>query len=155
MHCGFIFQGFHLFPSLTALQQVALPLVYCGMPARDACKKSEEALEEVNLSNKAHQRPAELSGGEQQRIAVARAIVKKPALLFADEPTSSLDSENGIRVMELLRRAAEKSRALVLCVSHDSRIVPFAKRVVRLSDGRIDLREGLIDEFPSKQANSR
>jgi putative ABC transport system ATP-binding protein len=136
-HCGFIFQGFNLFPALTALQQVSLVLRRQGRSAREARRIAEEALDEVGLSARRHQRPGELSGGEKQRIAIARAIAKKPALLFADEPTSALDGENGQVVIRLLRRAAQEHGAAVICVTHDPRLAAFADRIVHIEDGRI------------------
>ena len=136
-HCGFIFQGFNLFPALTALQQVASVLKYQGKSRADARRIAVDALDEVGLRPRMHQRPSELSGGEKQRIAIARAIAKRPSLLFADEPTSALDGENGKIVIALLRRAAVEHNAAVVCVTHDPRLEAFADRVVHLEDGRI------------------
>jgi putative ABC transport system ATP-binding protein len=136
-HCGFIFQGFNLFPALTALQQVTTVLRYQGLSKSEARRTAEEALDEVGLKRRMHQRPGELSGGEKQRIAIARAIAKRPALLFADEPTSALDGENGQIVIRLLRRAAVEHEAAVICVTHDPRLEAFADRVVHMEDGRI------------------
>jgi putative ABC transport system ATP-binding protein len=136
-HCGFIFQGFNLFPALTALGQVAMVLKYKGLSKREARRIAGEALEEVGLGSRMRQRPGELSGGEKQRIAIARAIAKRPALLFADEPTSALDGENGQIVIRLLRRAAVEHQAAVICVTHDPRLEAFADRVVHMEDGRI------------------
>jgi putative ABC transport system ATP-binding protein len=140
-HCGFVFQGFNLFPALTALQQVTTVLKYKGVPKRTARAMAEEALVEVGLDNRMHQRPDALSGGEKQRVAIARALAQRPALLFADEPTSSLDGENGQIVTRLLRRAAKEHGAAVVCVTHDPRLEAFADRVVHLEDGRILGRE--------------
>jgi putative ABC transport system ATP-binding protein len=136
-HCGFIFQGFNLFASLTALQQVTIVLKYKGFDPKAARLKAEEALSEVGLSNRLNQRPAELSGGEKQRVAIARAISKQPQLLFADEPTSALDGENGQIVIRLLQRAAKEHGAAVICVTHDPRLEDFADRVVHIEDGMI------------------
>ena len=136
-HCGFIFQGFNLFPALTALEQVILPLQYQGMAARAAHQRAQETLESVGLAPRLQLRPAELSGGEKQRVAIARALAKAPTLLFADEPTSALDSGNGQIVAELLRRAAIERGACVLCVTHDARLTRFAHRVIQLEDGKI------------------
>ncbi len=136
-HCGFIFQGFNLFPALTALQQVSLVLRRQGISRREARRLAEAALDEVGLAARLHQRPGELSGGEKQRIAIARAIAKKPALLFADEPTSALDGENGQVVIRLLRRAAREHDAAVICVTHDPRLEAFADRIIHIEDGRI------------------
>ncbi len=138
-HCGFIFQGFNLFPALTALEQVTTVLKYQGLSKKEARRIAIESLDEVGLKPRMNQRPSELSGGEKQRIAIARAIAKRPALLFADEPTSSLDGENGQIVIRLLRRAAMEHNAAVVCVTHDPRLEGFADRVIHLEDGRIQL----------------
>jgi putative ABC transport system ATP-binding protein len=140
-HCGFVFQGFNLFPALTALQQVTTVLKYKGVPKRTARAMAEEALIEVGLDKRMHQRPDALSGGEKQRVAIARALAKRPTLLFADEPTSSLDGENGQIVTRLLRRAAKEHGAAVICVTHDPRLEAFADCIVHLEDGRILGRE--------------
>lgn len=141
-HCGFVFQGFNLFPGLTAVEQVQIPLDYMAVPEEEARERAIEALASVGLSNRSHLRPAEMSGGEKQRVAIARAIVKKPAILFADEPTSALDSENGRNIVEILQSIAKDSGAAVLCVSHDMRLVKQADRVLEMEDGRLlrDLR---------------
>jgi putative ABC transport system ATP-binding protein len=136
-HCGFIFQGFNLFPALTALQQVTTVLRHQGRSRREAREVAEAALDEVGLTARLHQRPGALSGGEKQRIAIARAIAKRPALLFADEPTSALDGENGQVVIRLLRRAAVEHGAAVICVTHDPRLAAFADRIIHIEDGRI------------------
>jgi putative ABC transport system ATP-binding protein len=136
-HCGFIFQGFNLFPALTALQQVTTVLKYQGLSRGEARRIAVEALDEVGLKPRMNQRPSELSGGEKQRIAIARAIAKRPALLFADEPTSALDGENGQVVIRLLRRAATEHGAAVICVTHDPRLESFADRIIHIEDGRI------------------
>ena len=136
-HCGFIFQGFNLFPSLTALQQVMTVLKYQGLSSADAKKRATTALEEVGLGHRLHQRPNALSGGEKQRVAIARALAKDPQILFADEPTSALDGENGQVVIRLLRRAATEHGAAVICVTHDPRLEAWADRVIHIEDGRI------------------
>ena len=136
-HCGFIFQGFNLFPALTARQQVMTALKYQGVSKSEAVRRAETALAEVGLSNKMNQRPAELSGGEKQRVAIARALAKNPDLIFADEPTSALDGENGQIVIRLLRRAATEHGAAVICVTHDPRLEAYADRVIHIEDGRI------------------
>ncbi|HEV2531849.1 ABC transporter ATP-binding protein [Phenylobacterium sp.] len=136
-HCGFIFQGFNLFPALTALQQVQIVLKYQGVPKAEARRRAADALSEVGLDNRMNQRPSELSGGEKQRIAIARALAKNPNLLFADEPTSALDGENGQIVIKLLQRAAKQHGAAVICVTHDPRLEAYADRVIQIEDGRI------------------
>ena len=136
-YTGFVFQGFNLFPALTALEQVQLPLGYMGLKNSEALSRAKDALEEVGLSHRCHMRPAELSGGEKQRVAIARAMAKQPQLLFADEPTSALDAESGQRVIDILHRAARTHGTTVLCVSHDPRLVRHADRVLGMEDGAI------------------
>jgi putative ABC transport system ATP-binding protein len=136
-HCGFIFQGFNLFPALTALQQVTTVLRYKGLSKEAAEAKARASLEEVGLGPRMNQRPSELSGGEKQRVAIARAISKEPQLLFADEPTSALDGENGQIVIRLLRRAATEHGAAVICVTHDPRLEAYADRIIHIEDGRL------------------
>ena len=136
-HCGFIFQGFNLFPSLTALQQVMTVLKYQGLSPSEAKKRATTALEEVGLGHRLNQRPSALSGGEKQRVAIARALAKNPQILFADEPTSALDGENGQVVIRLLRRAATEHGAAVICVTHDPRLEAWADRVIHIEDGVI------------------
>ena len=134
-HAGFVFQGFNLFPALSAVEQVMLPLGELGLARPEAHARALEALHAVGLAAQVAQRPAELSGGQQQRVAIARALAKRPRLLFADEPTSALDAHSGRRVSELLRRAAHEDHAIVLCVSHDPRLQADADRVVQMEDG--------------------
>ncbi|HXS72663.1 MAG TPA: ABC transporter ATP-binding protein [Rhodanobacteraceae bacterium] len=136
-HTGFVFQGFNLFPALTALEQVMLPLGYLGVDNAHSAQRARTALEEVGLASRMHLRPAELSGGEKQRVAIARALVKQPQLLFADEPTSALDAANGQIVIDTLRRIAHTHGTTVLCVSHDPRLVTHADRVLEMEDGAI------------------
>ena len=136
-HCGFIFQGFNLFPALSALQQVEVVLKFQGLSKADARRQATIALEEVGLGHRLHQRPSALSGGEKQRVAIARALAKEPQILFADEPTSALDGENGQVVIRLLRRAATEHGAAVICVTHDPRLEAWADRVIHIEDGRI------------------
>ncbi|WP_374472996.1 ABC transporter ATP-binding protein [Phenylobacterium sp.] len=136
-HCGFIFQGFNLFPALTARQQVEIILKYQGYAPGEARRKAADALTEVGLELRMNMRPSELSGGEKQRVAIARALAKDPRLLFADEPTSALDGENGQIVIKLLQRAAKQHGAAVICVTHDPRLEAYADRIIHLEDGRI------------------
>lgn len=136
-HCGFIFQGFNLFPALNAEDQVVLPLQYQGVNPAAARQRARDTLAAVGLASRAHLKPAEMSGGEKQRVAIARALAKAPTLLFADEPTSALDGTNGQAVALLMQRAATERGAAVLCVTHDPRLTHFAHRVIHLEDGRI------------------
>jgi putative ABC transport system ATP-binding protein len=146
-HFGFIFQGYNLFPALTALQQLEMVLRWGeGVSGRDARKRSEEILDRLGLSRKMHLRPAQLSGGEKQRVAIGRALVKRPAFCFADEPTSALDWTHGEQVIELLRTAAHDYDATILVVAHDSRLIPYADRVLHMEDG------ALAEEEPVRPA---
>lgn len=136
-HTGFVFQGFNLFPALSAVEQVMLPLGYLGISDAEARRRALRALEEVGLGARAAMRPLQLSGGEKQRVAIARALAKEPRLLFADEPTSALDAANGQIVIDTLHRIARGHGATLLCVSHDPRLIAHADRVLAMEDGRI------------------
>jgi len=136
-HTGFVFQGFNLFPALSALEQVELPLDYLGLTRPQARERAVQSLDEVGLGHRMHLRPSELSGGEKQRVAIARALAKRPDVLFADEPTSSLDAANGQMVIDILHRIARAHGTTVLCVSHDPRLIRHADRVLAMEDGRI------------------
>jgi putative ABC transport system ATP-binding protein len=134
---GFVFQSYHLFPTLTAAENVRLALDVRGGCSRLARTKAEKALATVGLAHKAKAFPRELSGGEQQRVAVARAIVGDPSVILADEPTAALDSENGHAVMMMLAEIAKDPTRALFIVTHDPRIMPFADRILRIEDGRI------------------
>jgi putative ABC transport system ATP-binding protein len=137
-HYGFIFQGCNLFPALTARQQLEMVLRWGeGVPARGARQRAEEMLDLLGIADKAGLRPAQLSGGEKQRVAIGRALIKQPAFCFADEPTSALDWHHGRQVIELLHAAAHERGATILAVSHDARLMPFADRMFHLDDGRL------------------
>ena len=136
-HVGFVFQSFHLFPTLSATDNVRLALDVRGEPSRAARIRSREALAKVGLSHKTKAYPRELSGGEQQRVAIARAIVGNPSIILADEPTAALDGENGRAIMQILADIAKERGHAVLIVTHDPRLLPFADRVVHIEDGRI------------------
>ena len=134
---GFVFQTFNLIPTLTAAENVAIPLLINGMPMAQALGQANECLRRVGLDGRESALPGELSGGQQQRVAIARALVHNPRLVVCDEPTSALDSETGRRVMEVLRQlAVGRERALVI-VTHDARIFEFADRIAHMEDGRI------------------
>jgi putative ABC transport system ATP-binding protein len=137
LHVGFVFQSFHLFPTLSATDNVRLALDVRGDPARAARAKSKEALARVGLADKAKALPRVLSGGEQQRVAIARAIVGSPSVILADEPTAALDGENGRAIMKILAEIASEPARAVLIVTHDPRLLPFADRIVHIEDGRI------------------
>jgi putative ABC transport system ATP-binding protein len=134
-HIGFVFQSYHLFPTLSARQNVQLALDIRGRHGRDARKKAQEALALVGLEKKARSLPDSLSGGEQQRVAIARAFVANPSVILADEPTSALDSDNGRTIMRILSEAAHDRGRAVLVVTHDPRIIPFADRIIEIEDG--------------------
>jgi len=134
---GFIFQSYNLFPTLTAEQNVRVALDLRGERGSDAIVRAQRALQRVGLGHRLKSYPSNLSGGEQQRVAVARALVGSPSLMLADEPTAALDSENGIAVMQLLAEIAKDARRAVLAVTHDPRTIPFANRVLRIEDGLI------------------
>ena len=136
-HVGFVFQSFHLFPTLSAADNVRLALDVRGENSARALAKANDALARVGLSHKCKSYPLELSGGEQQRVAIARAIVGNASVILADEPTAALDSVNGNAIMTLLAEVAKDEARGVLVVTHDPRILPFADRVVRIEDGKI------------------
>ncbi len=136
-HIGFIFQSYNLFPTLTALENVRIALDVRGMKGYPAAARAEEVLREVGLGHRLRNYPGNLSGGEQQRVAVARAIASSPSIVLADEPTAALDSENGHAVMALLARIAREQGRSVLAVTHDPRTLGYADRVLRIEDGRI------------------
>jgi putative ABC transport system ATP-binding protein len=146
---GFVFQSYHLFPTLTVLQNVLLALDIRGERGRRAREKSRQALKLVGLEQKANALPLTLSGGEQQRVAIARAIVANPSVVFADEPTSALDGDNGRTIMHILAAIAHERGSAVLVVTHDPRVLPFADRVIQIEDGR------LVDEQPGEAASLR
>jgi putative ABC transport system ATP-binding protein len=136
-HVGFVFQSYHLFPTLSAVDNVQLALDVRGERSARAITRAKAALVAVGLAHKENAFPHELSGGEQQRVAVARAIVGDASAILADEPTGALDSENGHAVMTILARIAKDPARGVLVVTHDPRILPFAHRVIHIEDGRI------------------
>jgi putative ABC transport system ATP-binding protein len=133
---GFVFQQFFLLPALSALDNVALGLLYAGVPAAERARRAADALERVGLGARMTHRPGQLSGGEQQRVAIARAIVGRPTVLFADEPTGALDSQTGERILELLTSIADAGTAVVI-ITHDQHIAERTDRQVRIQDGRI------------------
>jgi putative ABC transport system ATP-binding protein len=134
-HIGFVFQFFNLLPMLTAEENVLLPLTIAGEKPDPAWK--EELLETVGLEDRADHRPAELSGGQQQRVAVARALISKPTVVFADEPTGNLDSKTGAEILELLRQSVEEMGQTTVMVTHDPRAAAIADRILFLADGSI------------------
>jgi putative ABC transport system ATP-binding protein len=136
-HVGFVFQSYNLFPTLNAIENVRLALDVRGEKYADTVIKAETALREVGLAHRLRSFPGNMSGGEQQRVAVARALASKPSIILADEPTAALDSENGHAVMELLSDIAKDESRAVLAVTHDPRTHAYADRIVRIEDGKI------------------
>jgi putative ABC transport system ATP-binding protein len=135
---GFIFQGYNLFPALTVREQLEMVLLWAvETTPEDAERRVEEVLDLLGLAEKADRVPEQLSGGEKQRVAIARALIKDPQLIFADEPTSALDWQRGRQIVELLRQSARERGAVLVVVSHDSRVIPYADRVLHLEDGRL------------------
>ena len=136
-HIGFIFQSYNLFPTLNAIENVRIALDVRGITGYAATSRAEDVLRDVGLGHRLTNYPGNLSGGEQQRVAVARAIASSPSIVLADEPTAALDSENGHAVMALLSRIAKEQKRSVLAVTHDPRTLSYADRVVRIEDGKI------------------
>ena len=136
-HIGFVFQGFNLFPTLTAVQNVELALDLRGITGAAARAQATDWLDQVGLGAKLHSHPADLSGGQKQRVAIARALAGEPSLLLADEPTAALDSSSGHSVMQLMQRLALEHDRAVVIVTHDSRMESYANRIVHMADGRI------------------
>ncbi|HEY1817559.1 MAG TPA: ABC transporter ATP-binding protein [Kofleriaceae bacterium] len=139
---GFVFQGFNLFPALTALENVAMAIQMKDPKAKDPRGEARRLLELVDLAPRAHHLPADLSGGQKQRVAIARALGGNPPILVGDEPTAALDTKTALSVMELLRELASSHGRAVVVVTHDPRLERFADRVVRVEDGRIQSIEG-------------
>jgi putative ABC transport system ATP-binding protein len=135
---GFIFQFFALVPVLTAYENVELPLLLNNVKASERRERVMELLNAVGLADRAKHRPDQMSGGQQQRVAIARALAPHPLMVLADEPTANLDTENGKQAMEIMQKLNEQTGTAFIFATHDPRVVAFAKRVVRLRDGRID-----------------
>lgn len=133
---GFVFQNFNLLPRISAMQNVALPLVYSGVPKKEREQKAIEALEAVGLEKRLDHRPNELSGGQRQRVAIARALVNDPTIIMADEPTGNLDSKSGVEVMAIFDKLNALGRTIIL-VTHEPDIAEYAKRVIHVRDGLI------------------
>jgi len=141
---GFVFQAYNLIPTLTAMENVSVPLLILGERRIQAQAKAKEILSQVGLEDKINVLPNQLSGGQQQRVAIARALVHEPKLIVCDEPTSALDADTGRLVMEALRQNALSSGRALIIVTHDNRIFHFADRIARMDDGRITLIESQV-----------
>ncbi len=133
---GFVFQAFNLLPSLSAQENVAVPLLIRGISRKTALKRARSILKEVYME-RFYALPSELSGGEKQRIAIARALINEPKLIICDEPTSNLDSKTGKKVMEILKKLAKREKSSVIVVTHDNRIFEYADKIAHLEDGKI------------------
>jgi len=134
---GFVFQTFNLIPILSAAENVSLPMIFQGVPKEKRLKRAAELLNIVGLKERIHHKPNELSGGEMQRVAIARSLANDPEVILADEPTGNLDSVNGKIVMETLRNLNKKEKKTIIMVTHDQNLMKYAKRIIRIRDGQI------------------
>ena len=140
-HIGFVFQSFHLLPKMDALENVALPLLYAGVPLKERKARAEEALKAVGLEERIHFLPNQLSGGQCQRVAIARAMVTRPALLLADEPTGALDTRAGNQIMEIFRQLSREGMTIIM-ITHEQSIADCADKIYYILDGELDTGEG-------------
>lgn len=136
-YIGFVFQSYNLIPSLTALENVSLPLIFQGIPKKQRDKRAKEILEAVGLGTRLHHKPKEMSGGQQQRVSIARAFVNKPTILFADEPTGNLDTQTTLEVMDMITKIAKEYDQTLIIVSHDPEIADYAHKIITVRDGNI------------------
>ena len=136
-HIGFVFQNFYLLPKMTALDNVALPLLYAGVGQKERRVRAKEALESVGLADRIHFYPNQLSGGQQQRVALARALAAKPAIILADEPTGNLDSRTSMDVLGLMKTSGERFGQTIVMITHNPEIAEKADRRIRIEDGKI------------------
>lgn len=134
---GFVFQSFNLLPRYSALENVALPLIYCGTPIKERTSLADKALDTVGLSDRKDHKPSELSGGQRQRVAIARAIINNPTIILADEPTGNLDTKTSVEIMNIFEKIYRQGNTIII-VTHEEDISKFARRIVRLRDGKIE-----------------
>lgn len=134
---GFVFQQFNLLPKMSALENVALPLLYQGVKKKERLERAKQALIDVGLEDRIHFKPTQLSGGQSQRVAIARAMVTKPTLLLADEPTGALDSVSGVQIMELFKEINETQKTTIILITHANEVAQEAQKIYRIFDGRI------------------
>lgn len=134
---GFVFQSFNLLPRYNALENVALPMVYAGVPAKERMERAAAALESVALSERMDHKPNELSGGQKQRVALARALINDPSIILADEPTGNLDTHTSIEIMRLFEEIHSRGNTVIV-VTHEEDIAAYARRIIRLRDGRVE-----------------
>ena len=136
-HLGFVFQSYNLLPTMTAVENVALPLMFRGVPKEQRLSAAERMLELVGLADRKDHYPAQMSGGQQQRVGIARAFIARPHVVYADEPTGNLDSKTTVEVMEMIRGFARKFDQTIIMVSHDAEMASYADRIITLKDGQI------------------
>ena len=137
-YVGFVFQSYNLLSTLTALENVTLPLIFRKVPPAERNKRAKEMLDAVGLSERANHKPSEMSGGQQQRVSIARAFINSPQVVFADEPTGNLDTKTTYEMMDLITGLAQKNKQTLVIVTHDLEISEYADRIIHLSDGKIE-----------------
>lgn len=143
---GFVFQSFNLLPRYSALENVALPLIYCGTPVKERTSLADKALDTVGLSDRKDHKPSELSGGQRQRVAIARAIINNPTIILADEPTGNLDTKTSVEIMNIFEKIYRQGNTIII-VTHEEDISKFARRIVRLRDGKIE--SDTVNPYPT------
>ncbi len=136
-YIGFVFQKYNLIPTLTAQENVELPMIFQKVPKKERYKRAKELLEMMGLEKRRHHKPTELSGGQQQRVSIARALANNPELILADEPTGNLDSVSGKKVIDLLKKLNKENKKTIVLVTHDNRLAKIANRIIKLKDGEI------------------
>ncbi len=149
-YVGFIFQSYYLIPTLTAIENVTIPLTFCGLPRKKRMQRAKELLEAVGLKDRMKHKPSEMSGGQQQRVSIARAFCNNPKIIFADEPTGNLDTANKFEMMKLMTSLAKENNQTLVVVTHDTEISEFASRVIKIRDGKIEKIENGRDQHDEK-----